>query len=141
MKYIFILLFLPFISLSQGLEGYSTIDDWEDSLQYSNTDIDLDLNDEYILYEEDQKSFEYSNESNITKIDKINNIYDYDFIVLNGDTITVDKYLYLKNSGYFIWGRYPYFLGTSNYVPFYHESYQKKSIYRNGKINLLHIKF
>ena len=61
MKYIFILLFLPFISLSQGLEGYSTIEDWEDSLQSSNTDIDFDFNDEYTLYEEEQKSFEYSN--------------------------------------------------------------------------------
>jgi hypothetical protein len=132
MKYIFILLFLPFISFSQGLEGYSTIDDWQDSLQSNNNFDEF----EYTSYDDEPVQ-----SNNITKIDKVTNIYDYDFVILNGDTITVDKYIYLKNSGYFIWSRSPYFLGTSNCTPFYHESYQKKSIYRNGKLNLLHIKF
>ena len=119
---IIFLIFTPFLSFSQELEGYTTIDD-----NFSN--------EEYTHYGE-------SNDSVSQKIrdGKNVNIYSNDFFIIGRDTISRDKYIYLKNSGYFTWGRSTH-QGTSNRVPFYHSSYSSESIYRNGIVNFLHIRF
>jgi len=101
---IIFLIFTPFLSFSQELEGYTTIDD-----NFSN--------EEYTHYED------MSNDSVSQKIQDGKNVN-----------------IYLKNSGYFTWGRSTH-QGTSNNVPFYHSSYSSESIYRNGIVNFLHIRF
>ena len=75
------------------------------------------------------------------KVDSKNiNIYDYDYVVLNNkDTLTVNQYLYLKNSGYFTWSSTPLYWGTS-YTVF--NNNVRNSIYNNGRLlNILHIRY
>lgn len=75
------------------------------------------------------------------KVDSKNiNIYDYDYVILNNkDTLTVNQYLYLKNSGYFTWRSTPLYWGTS-YTVF--NNNVRNSIYNNGRLlNILHIRY
>jgi len=127
MKNLIFLIFLPILSFSQELDGYTTIDDYNNSSKIE----------EYTHYEDESNLPTISKE---IKDQKNVNISSYDFIIIGRDTLSRDKYIYLKNSGYFTWGR-PTHQGTSNNVPFYHSSYSSESIYRNGIVNFLHIRF
>lgn len=123
---ILFLIFAPFLSFSQELDGYTTIDDYDNS----------SMAEEYTHYEDISNapvSVKIQDQKNV-------NISSYDFIIIGRDTISRDKYIYLKNSGYFTWGRSTH-QGTSNNVPFYHSSYSSESIYRNGIVKFLHIRF
>ena len=124
----YILILLTFISFNLYSQEYSTVDDW-------NWDEEVDTS----LYD-------YKLVAEVVEVKPLKGKVipsDYQLVVLNGDTMTYQHFqTYWVNSGHFIWGRTPCFLGTSNYQPFYHNSYQRNSIYNNGRlVNILHVRF
>lgn len=90
----------------------------------------------YPLKSYSQKSLESNTD---TLLQPSISIYNYDGVIIGKDTFSIDQYIYLSNSGYFTWSKTPYFKGTSNLLPF-NNSYDRKSIYRNGILNFLYIK-